>query len=405
MLAKLEQLEQLEQLGKLLAKLLRLSPFRGATQLLVLQGTPLCNLNCSYCYLPNRDDSRRMSMETVEAAMNWIVQNGLTRRELTVVWHAGEPMVLPPTWYFEAMARIATACPPEIQLSHAFQTNGVLVNDTWCDFFRTQKVSVGVSLDGPAVIHDAHRRTRNDRGSFAATLRGFRRLEAAGLNPHVIAVVSQQTLRYPDAFIDFFTDLAPVSLGLNFEETEGVNTRSSLDGAQHQAIEKFLCRLVDRSFETETLHLREVDQILSQLRAPVQIGSFRHQENDPFRIVTVDVEGGIHTFSPELAGVACPGFDGRPLGNVHNDSLEKIIAAPTFLRLRSEIDQGVDACREECKYFPICGGGGPSNKLAERQRFDVSETTHCRIARKLLGEIVLKRIEQDLSSDAAVLLG
>lgn len=343
-----------------------------------------------------------MSMETVEAAVQWLSGGGLIGRNLTIVWHAGEPMVLPVDWYAEALDRIAAHTPIGTQIGHAFQTNGVLVTDAWCDFFRQRKISVGVSLDGPAIVHDHNRKTRQGGGTFKAAMAGFQKLRQAGLSPHVICVVTAQTLAHADEFIDFFEALDPPQLGLNFEETEGIHENSSLDGLSMDSLRPFLQRLVRRSFDKRRPRLREVDQLLAKLRAPSGRGPGRHQENQPFRIVTVDADGGIYTFSPELAGVAVGGFDGRPLGNVHHDPFEDVIAAKAFRVLHSEIQDGVDLCRETCPHFKLCGGGSPSNKLAEFGRFDVSETSYCRVAKKLLGDVILAEVEHRLATKQVI---
>src|SRR5262245_19715412 len=67
----------------------------GPLELLVLQPTPFCNIDCSYCYLPGRQSIRRMSAETLEHTFRWVFSSGLARQEFTLLWHAGEPLVLP----------------------------------------------------------------------------------------------------------------------------------------------------------------------------------------------------------------------------------------------------------------------------------------------------------------------
>ncbi len=343
-----------------------------------------------------------MSIETVEAAVRWMARGGLIGRELTIVWHAGEPMVLPVDWYARALDRIAAQTPKGVRIGHAFQTNGVLVTDAWCDFFRERQVSVGVSLDGPAIVHDHNRKTRQGGGTFRAALDGFQKLTDAGLSPHVICVVTAQTLAHTDEFIDFFEGLNPPQLGLNFEETEGIHANSSLDGLSPDALRPFLQRLVRHSLDRRRPRLREVEQLLAKLRAPSRQGPGRHQENQPFRIVTVDADGGIHTFSPELAGVAVGGFDGQALGNVHHHRFEDVLATAPFRALQTQIQDGVKLCRDTCPHFKLCGGGSPSNKLAEFGRFDVSETAYCRVAKKLLGDIILSEVEHRLAAKQVI---
>ena len=144
---------------------------RLRTQLLVLQPTPFCNIDCSYCYLPQRDERSRMDINTVRLAARRLREDGLLADELTVVWHAGEPLVLPPAYYEEAFAVIAEEL-PGTEVTQAVQTNATLISDVWCAFFLKHRVQLGVSVDGPAHLHDRHRRTRQGRGTHAQVLRG-----------------------------------------------------------------------------------------------------------------------------------------------------------------------------------------------------------------------------------------
>ena len=75
----------------------------GPLELLVLQPTPFCNLDCTYCYLPDRDSKRRMSDATLNRVFQFVFSSGIVEQGFTVVWHAGEPMVLPVAYYERAI--------------------------------------------------------------------------------------------------------------------------------------------------------------------------------------------------------------------------------------------------------------------------------------------------------------
>ena len=67
-----------------------------AIELLVIQPTPFCNINCSYCYLPDRQlEDGRIVEETLSNLFSEVFASGWVQDLLSVVWHAGEPMVLP----------------------------------------------------------------------------------------------------------------------------------------------------------------------------------------------------------------------------------------------------------------------------------------------------------------------
>src|SRR6266404_4004075 len=105
--------------------------WRRRLELLVLQPSPYCNLNCDYCYLPNRDDVRRMDLGTLEIAAKKLFGARLPAPQLSVVWHAGEPMAVPRSWYTDAFSVIAQYCPSDVEVTHHFQTNGVLIDERW----------------------------------------------------------------------------------------------------------------------------------------------------------------------------------------------------------------------------------------------------------------------------------
>ena len=148
----------------------------GPLELLVIQPTPFCNLDCSYCYLPDRANKRKMTLETLEKALNWAFSSGLVRQPFTLLWHAGEPMVLPATFYEQATIVLERCNVDRFEVTQSLQTNATLVNEAWCEFIRRRGVQIGVSVDGPHFLNDRHRVTRQGRGTLENVLRGMKML-------------------------------------------------------------------------------------------------------------------------------------------------------------------------------------------------------------------------------------
>ena len=144
----------------------------GPVKLLVLQGTPFCNIDCRYCYLPSRNDKRRMSIATVDAVIARLREDRLLKGPLLVNWHAGEPLVLPPEYYAEQIARFAPLADDGIGVEHSLQTNAMLVSDAHCELFSRCGIKIGVSVDGPAFIHDPQRPIRAAKARIARLRRG-----------------------------------------------------------------------------------------------------------------------------------------------------------------------------------------------------------------------------------------
>ena len=170
----------------------------GPLELLVLQPTPFCNINCSYCYLPDRQSTRRMSPETLDQTFRWVFASGLAREPFALLWHAGEPLVLPVSFYATADDLLRRHNVANVPVLQSFQTNAMLLDADWCAFLRRPDIHLGVSVDGPDFLHDRHRRTRQGRGTLDRVLRGIQLLHEHGIPFQVITVLTADSLDYPD---------------------------------------------------------------------------------------------------------------------------------------------------------------------------------------------------------------
>jgi len=141
-------------------------PFDIKTQEFIIQPTSFCNINCRYCYLPNRLSTKRMDTRTLSCIFDRIFSSSLISDSVKILWHAGEPMTLPIRFYDEAFQLIEQHNTHQIPVIFAFQTNGTRITQQWCDFINNHQVNIGISLDGPKYIHDANRVDRAGKGTF-----------------------------------------------------------------------------------------------------------------------------------------------------------------------------------------------------------------------------------------------
>jgi uncharacterized protein len=369
-------------------------------RLLVLQPTPFCNINCSYCYLSDRKSTATMSLETLDLACRGVFESPFLDRQLEVAWHGGEPLTVPLMWYEKATALMAKRCPAELQLQHCFQTNGLLVNKDWARFFVRSEARVGLSIDGPADLHNTYRRTRGGHGTHEGVMRAVRLLQDQGHGFHVITVLTERTLDHPEKLFDFYVQNGIKEVGFNIEEIEGANPSSSLAG---DSIETRLRKFIKRFFELvwdapELLRVRELESAVEVL---LSHGPVRDQQNVSFAIVSIGCDGTISTFSPELLGARHTRFDGFVFGNIATHQLSDIENEPFFQAIDSEIQRGVAKCKSSCRYFRWCGGGAPANKLFETGRLDVTETMHCRLTRQIVLDEVIAGIEARIKPSEA----
>jgi uncharacterized protein len=368
---------------------------------LVVQPTPFCNINCSYCYLPQRDATSVIEQRVVTTLFEKVFSSGWTGEGLTVIWHAGEPLVVPVSFYETAFSAIEEMRPAALQLRHSIQTNGMLLTRPWCDLFKKWEVGVGVSIDGPKHLHDAHRVTRSGRGTFDKTLAGIRLLKREQVPFHVISVLSKQALQSPREMFDFYVSEGIEDVCFNVEESEGAHVSDlfAVDDVQ-QLFKSFLSefwRLARQSGQIR--FVREMDGVLPRIFRPEQ-SAMRNAQVEPFGMMNVDCHGNVSSFSPELLGLKNGEYGDFIMGNIRTDSLEEMHRSRTMTAMSRDIAAGVAACRDNCEYFSVCGGGAPINKLAENGSFTGTRTSFCSLTQMVPVDLILDAF--DRLSDGAI---
>jgi len=372
---------------------------------IVLQPTPFCNIRCKYCYLPTRDDTSVMSLDTVKATFERVFASSYAASHITVIWHAGEPLVLPVSYYESAFQAIEQLRPSKVEIRHSFQTNATLVSKEWADLFRRWNVGVGVSIDGPRQMHNANRVTRAGKGTFDRAIRGARLLKEEGIPFHVISVLSREGLDRPEELHAFYLEEGIEDVCFNVEESEGDHVSELMTLSRDSMREKFhnfLHRFWTISRERPGINfIREIDGLIPRIFRPeeAQVGN---DQVEPFAMLNVDCQGNASSFSPELLGYKNDRYSDFIVGNVHLHTLEQMRESPAMLAMTSDIKSGVEACREECGYFSICGGGAPVNKLSENGTFASTQTSFCNLIQITPADLILGAFEQVESSLAGV---
>src|SRR5579864_2874902 len=155
-----------------------------------------------------------------------------------------------------------------IHVTHCFQTNGTLINQEWCDFIKRHDVHVGVSLDGPRHVHDAHRVDRAGKGTFPRTLHGLKLLQQNNIDASIIMVLTRYALAYPDEVWQFFIEHGLTHLAFNVEEIEGVHTASSLTTSDTvPQFKRFFTRILElRDTLDNPPSVRELDTMINRIK-------------------------------------------------------------------------------------------------------------------------------------------
>ena len=168
--------------------------FPSAFHLLAKPTGAVCNLDCSYCFFLSKEmlypGSRfRMADELLETYLQQLIEAHAGVPEVTIAWQGGEPTLMGLDFFRRSVELTERHLRPGQRAVITIQTNGTLLDQEWCEFFKENDVLVGISIDGPREIHDGYRVNKGGKGSFDDVMRGLGHLRSAGVDWNVQTTV------------------------------------------------------------------------------------------------------------------------------------------------------------------------------------------------------------------------
>lgn len=190
------------------------TPFSRPMYIMTKAVGSLCNLACEYCYYleknnlyKDRQTDKRFILtdELLEKFIQMYIESQTTPQVL-FCWHGGESLMRPLSFYRKAVELQKKYARGRI-IDNTIQTNGTLLNDEWCRFFKDNNWLVGVSIDGPQEFHDEYRKNRIGAPSFRKVMQGINLLKKHGVEWNALAVVNDFNGDYPLDFYHFFKEI------------------------------------------------------------------------------------------------------------------------------------------------------------------------------------------------------
>ena len=175
----------------------------------------ICNLACSYCFFLDKErlypgSKFRMSNEVLESYIRQLIKAHRCS-QVTVGWQGGEPTLMGIDFYRHAIELQEKYRKPGMKFENTMQTNGTLLDDEWCRFFKENDFLIGISIDGPRELHDFYRVDKRGQGTFDRVMRGLRLLQKHGVDYNVLTTVNRTNAEYPLEVYRFLRDEARTS--------------------------------------------------------------------------------------------------------------------------------------------------------------------------------------------------
>jgi len=170
----------------------------------------ICNLDCAYCFFLDKEvfypDSKfRMSDDVLEQYIRQLIESHQTE-QVTIAWQGGEPTLMGLDFYGRMMKLVEQYRRPGMTFEHTMQTNGTLLDDDWCAFYKEHNFLIGISIDGPSQLHDIYRVDKGGAPTLDRVMRGLRLLQKHGVEYNVLTTVNRVNADYPLEVYRFLRD-------------------------------------------------------------------------------------------------------------------------------------------------------------------------------------------------------
>lgn len=336
-----------------------------------------CNLACDYCYylekakLYDNIPKHVMSEEMLESFTREYIQSQ-TMPQVLFTWHGGETLMRPLSFYKKAMEYQKKYAQGRT-IDNAIQTNGTLLNDEWCQFFKENNWLVGVSIDGPQEFHDEYRKNKQGMPSFVKVMKGIDLLNKHGVQWNAMAVVNDYNADYPLEFYRFFKQIdchyiqfTPIVERVK-GHLDGRHLANLEDGTDCQLAEfsvtpkqwgNFICTIFDEWVRND-------------------VGDYYIQLFDSTLANWMGVEPGICTLGKSCGHAAAMEFNGDvyscdhfvfpeyKLGNIRTSSLVEMLYGEKQSEFGKIKQKMLPTQCKECDFLFACNGECPKNRFIQ----------------------------------------
>jgi len=169
-----------------------------------------CNLDCAYCFYLSKEElypnsNFQMSQETLDQYIRQLLESH-PGPQVPIAWQGGEPTLMGLDFFRHAVRIADRYKQPGREIQHSIQTNGVLLNDEWAAFFHENNFLVGISIDGPAKLHDAYRKDKGGQSSHARVINGLNFLKKHRVDYNILCTVNAVNSLQPSKIYRYFRD-------------------------------------------------------------------------------------------------------------------------------------------------------------------------------------------------------
>ncbi len=355
----------------------------------VLKVHSRCDLACDHCYVYEHADQswrrkpRAISVATVDAAAIRIAEHAARHRigRVRIVLHGGEPLLIGHAGMGQILAVLDRRITPVTRLGVSIQTNGVRLDERWCDLFGQHGVMIGVSLDGDRAANDRHRRFADGRSSYEQVSRALALLREPRYRHLYAGILCTIDIGSdPIAVYEALVAEEPPRIDLLLPHATWENPPARSAGLDEPYAAWLLA--VHRRWERDgkPVPIRFFDSLMSAANGGPSwseaVGT------DPVDLMVVETDG---TFEePDVLKIA---YDGAPATSLHVSShtVDEVARLPGFAVRGGGIAALSQTC-QACEVVRTCGGGLYAHRYRAGTGFD-NPSVYCADLKSLITQL------------------
>ena len=335
----------------------------------------LCNLRCKYCYYLEKDKLYKqcknhvISDELLEKFIKEYIE-AQTTPQVLFTWHGGETLMRPISFYKRAL-ELQRIYGRGRQIDNCIQTNGTLLTDEWCQFFKDNNFLVGVSIDGPQEFHDEYRRTVTNKPTFVKVMNGINLLNKHGVEWNALAVVNDYNADYPLEFYRFFKQIGCKYIQFSpivervVKREDGLTLAPGMQGGDAGLADfsitpeqwgNFLCTIFD-----EWVH-NDVGEYFVQL-FDATLANWVGQAPGVCILAEECGHAGVMEFNGDVYSCDHFVYPEHLLGNLHTKTITEMMYSDQQNKFAKMKKQMLPQQCKECKFLFACHGECPKNRF------------------------------------------
>ena len=327
---------------------------------------PICNLDCTYCFYLQKEKMYEQKQVTVKS--DWVMQDDVLEAfiqqkiqsngfsEETFVWQGGEPTLLEID-YFRKIVELQKKYNNGKIINNSIQTNGLLLNDDWCEFFTENNFLVGISIDGPRDMHDKYRVDKGSVPTFEKVIHGINLLKKHQVEFNTLTTVHRWNSAYSLEIYNFLKDID--SRYMQFIPIVEKNEKfvATEWSVQPEQFGKFLISIFDEWIRNDVgnIFVQTFDTSLeSWYGQPSSLCIFN--ETCGYAPV-IEHNGDIYSCDHYV-------YPENKVGDILNDSLQSIMQTQQQLEFGTDKRDTLPQFCRDCKFRFACHGECPKNRFS-----------------------------------------